>query len=184
MTGRRITYAEDETKSVAQLVRIRLPSIAIGLLLGLGLSFVTSRFEEVLSRNVQVAFFIPLVVYLADAIGTQTQSIYTRDLRSGKASFKQYLGKEIGLGLIFGATCSILSTPVTLVWFGSSQLTLAVGLALFFAVALAPLVALLVTEVLQLEHSDPAVGAGPIATVIQDTLSVVIFGFIATVILA
>jgi Mg/Co/Ni transporter MgtE len=36
---------------------------------------------------------------------------------------------------------------------------------------------------LQLEHSDPAVGAGPIATVVQDTVSILIFGFIASAII-
>ena len=54
---------------------------------------------------------------------------------------------------------------------------------MFAAVLVAPLVALLVTETLQLEHSDPAVGSGPIATVIQDTLSILIFGLIASAII-
>ncbi len=58
-----------------------------------------------------------------------------------------------------------------------------VSTAMFFTVTIAPLVALLVTEVLQLEHKDPAVGSGPIATVIQDTLSVLIYGLVASAIL-
>ena len=51
------------------------------------------------------------------------------------------------------------------------------------SIAIAPIVALLVTEFLSLEHSDPAVGSGPIATVIQDTLSILIYGIIASAII-
>jgi magnesium transporter len=60
---------------------------------------------------------------------------------------------------------------------------LAVSVSLFGAVATAPLIALSVTQIFKLEHTDPATGTGPIATVIQDTVSVLIYGFIASAIL-
>ncbi len=176
-------YADDDTSSIRSLLAMRSPSIAIGLVLGVLLSFVTSRFEEVLSHDIRVAFFIPFIVYVAAAVGAQTENIYVRDLRSGRASFKKYLVKETILGIILGALSSVVSAMVTMLWFGSMELTMVVSTAMFFTVTIAPLVALLVTEVLQLEHKDPAVGSGPIATVIQDTLSVLIYGLVASAIL-
>lgn len=183
MSQERIQYADDDTESVWWLVRLRSPSLVIGLVLGVLLSFVTSRFEEVLSQNIKVAFFIPFIVYMADAVGTQTQDIYARDLKTGKASFKKYLVKETFLGIIFGAAAGVMSAAIAAVWFSSAELTFAVSLAMFGAIAVAPVVALIVTEFLQLERKDPAVGAGPIATVIQDTLSVLIYGLIASAII-
>jgi magnesium transporter len=183
MEKERITYADDDTESVGFLIRLRTPSLIFGLLLGLGLSFVTSRFEEVISANIAVAFFIPLIVYLAAAIGAQTQSIYIRDLKTGKAKFKDYLFKETAIGLLLGVLFGVLVTLIVFIWFKTIPLSLAVGASLFGAVAVAPLVALVVTELLQIEHTDPAVGAGPLATVIQDTISVLIYGLIATAIL-
>ena len=179
----KIRYAEDDTEPVKLLLRLRIPSLVIGLLLGLVLSFVTSRFEHVLSENISVAFFIPFIVYMADAVGTQTQNIYARDLKTGKADFKKYLIKESALGIILGLIFGAIIAPVIIFWFNSTQLALAVSLATFGAIATAPLIALAVTELLQLEHSDPAAGAGPIATVIQDTASVIIYGVIATLII-
>ena len=176
-------YADDDTSSIRSLLAMRSPSIAIGLVLGVLLSFVTSRFEEVLSHDIRVAFFIPFIVYVAAAVGAQTENIYVRDLRSGRASFKKYLVKETILGIILGALSSVVSAMVTMLWFGSMELTMVVSTAMFFTVTIAPLVALLVTEVLQLEHKDPAVGSGPIPTVIQDTLSVLIYGLVASAIL-
>ena len=178
----KIRYADDDKISVRQLFLMRLPSLLVGLVLGILLSFVTSRFEQALSSNIEIVFFIPFVIYMADAVGTQTQNIYARDLRTGRASFKSYFLKEGLLGLVFGTLSGIIIGPIVYFWFGSLTLALAVSLAMFGAVALAPLVALLVTEFLALEHTDPAVGAGPIATVLQDTLSVLIYGVIVSLV--
>ncbi len=183
MEKEKIEYAEDDTEPVNLLLRLRLPSLVVGLFLGIALSFVVSRFEEVISKNISVAFFIPFIVYLADAVGTQTQSIYARDLKTGRASFKKYLVKESALGIILGIVFSVIIGAVIMLWLKSWDLALAVSLATLGAVASAPLVALIVTELFQLEHEDPAVGAGPIATVIQDTVSIVIYGLIASAII-
>ena len=183
MSSHRFHYADDDAVSIRQLAWMRLPSLGIGLLLGVGLSFATSSFEEVLRQNIHVAFFIPFIVYMADAVGTQTQNIYTRDLRTGHASFKTYLFKETILGLFLGAISSVIAGGITLAWFGDTTLAMAVFLAMGAAVASAPLVALVITELLELEKTDPAVGAGPIATVIQDTISVVIYGLITSALL-
>lgn len=178
-----IEYVDDDVEPVKTLVRLRIPALFLGLILGILLSFVTSRFEEVLSHNVSVAFFIPFVVYIADAVGTQTQSIYSRDLKSGKARFKKYLLKESVLGIIFGLIFGLIIFPIVFFWFKSFDLAFAVSLATFGAVASAPLIALIVTEIFELEHKDPAAGAGPIATVIQDTASILIYGLIASAII-
>jgi magnesium transporter len=183
MNEKQIYYADDDVVPVARLVRMRLPSILIGIALGVFLSFVTSRFEEVIARTPRIAFFIPLVVYLADAVGTQTQDIYIRDLRSGKANFRRYFLKELAVGFILGAASSILAAGIVLLWLNETNLALAVGLAILGAIATAPPVALITTELVYEEHTDPAVGAGPITTVIQDTLSVLIYGLIASTII-
>jgi len=179
----KIQYADDDTEPVRLLLRLRIPSLIIGLLLGIVLSFVTSKFAGVLAKNIAIAFFIPFVVYMAAAVGTQTQSIYVRDLKTGKANFKKYLLKESALGFILGLILALVTALVILLWFKSVELALAVSLAIFGAVFTAPLIALIVAEILELEHNDPAVGAGPIATVIQDTVSILIYGFIATAII-
>lgn len=179
----KIEYADDDTESVSLLTRMRFPSLAIGLLLGIVLTFMTSRFEQVLEHNIKIAYFIPFIVYMADAVGTQTQAIYSRDLKTGKASFKKYLVKETWIGIIFGLISSLASAVITTVWFHSRDITLTVSLSMFASVAVAPIVALLVTELLQLERRDPAVGSGPIATVLQDAISILIYGLIASAII-
>lgn len=180
---RMIKYADDDRYSVRVLALMRIPPLVGGLVLGMVLAFITSRFEEVLLKNIQIAFFIPFVVYMASAVGSQTQSIYTRDLKSGKAKFGTYLFKETCLGLILGLLFGVASWFIVEMWLGSEEIARAVALSMFAAIATAPLVALIITELFELEREDPAVGAGPIATVIQDTITVVIYGLISSAIL-
>ncbi len=60
----------------------RLPWLALGLLGAMGSAGIVAAFEEQLSRLVLLAFFIPAVVYMADAVGTQTEAARDpRDLR-------------------------------------------------------------------------------------------------------
>lgn len=184
MNNRQISqYADDDYESIGTLFKLRAPTLMLGLFLGIGISFVTSRFEDVLSRNIRVAYFLPFIIYLADAIGTQTEAIYSRDLKTGRAKFSNYLHKEFLLGVIFGLFFSIFSGIVSLIWLGNNRLSLSVAVASFLSIASAPLVALLIAHTFQAMKKDPAVGTGPIATVVQDVLSVVIYGTVASLML-
>lgn len=178
-----VNYVDDDHTTIKRLFALRIPSLVVGLFLGLFLSFMASRFEEVLAKEVAVAFFIPFIVYLAAAVGTQTQTIYVRDLKTGRANFHAYLWKESILGFILGMFFCVLTSAIVMLWFRNFPLALAIGLGVLGAVMIAPVIALVISEILEMEHEDPAVWAGPMATVVQDTVSVLIFGSIASVIL-
>lgn len=183
MNKKPILYADDDYESVPTLLKLRIPTLAIGLILGIGISFVASGFEEVLLQNVQVAFFLPFVVYIADAAGTQTEAIYARALKIGKVKFAKFFWKESVLGIIFGVIFGAVSGIITLLWLKNSLLAVSVSLATLIAIATAPLVALLVTHIFQTIRRDPAAGSGPITTVIQDMISVVIYGVVCSLII-
>ena len=139
----KVEYVDDDHTPVQRLFKLRIPSLMVGLFLGLFLSFVASRFEEVLQKNVAIAFFIPFIVYLAAAVGSQTQTIYVRDLKTGKANFHTYLIKEAILGIILGTFFCVLTGAIVMAWFQSYELAMAVGLCVFGAVFVAPVIATL-----------------------------------------
>ncbi|OGH90022.1 MAG: hypothetical protein A2469_00590 [Candidatus Magasanikbacteria bacterium RIFOXYC2_FULL_40_16] len=176
-------YADDDYEPVSLLFRLRAPSLLAGLFLGIGISFIVSGFEEVLSSNVQIAFFLPFIVYIANAVGEQTGAIYCRDLKTGKAKFSNYFFKELALGIIFGAVFGIFSGAISLLWLKNNLISLSVTLATFFAIMIAPIVALIISHFFQSIHEDPAADSGPIATVLQDMTSVLIYGVVATIIM-
>lgn len=178
-----LEIANDEQDDVGLLFRLRIPWLVIGLIGGTAASFIVSRFEAVLSQNISLAFFLPLIVYMSDAVGTQTETIFVRDLSRGKAKFKEYLLKEFILGIVLGSIFGLLIGIVAYLWLGSFELAQTVFLAMAINVALAPIIALLVPEVLFKRHTDPALGGGPFTTIVQDLVSLSLYLLVASVIL-
>lgn len=176
-------FADDDTESLGLLVRLRLPWLFVGLLGGVMATFLVSRFEEILSQNLSLVFFLPLIVYMGDAVGTQTETIFVRNMARGRVKVPIYIFKEFLLGLVFGAIFGFLIGLLANLWLGSKIFALTIGLAMFATVTTAPLVALLVPAILRREHKDPALGSGPFTTVLQDLTSLLIYFAIASLIL-
>jgi magnesium transporter len=143
---------------------------------------VMKYFEGILERNLAVAFFIPGLVYLADAIGTQTETVTVRWLSISHARIRRLLAGEVRTGMLIGA---VLGAVVLIgIWFamGDFRLALAVALALLIAGVLATAIGLTLPALLERLGRDPAYGSGPVATVIQDVLSLAVYFVTVTVI--
>lgn len=174
---------DDEKDSISLLIKLRLPWLIVGLIGGIAATFLSAQFESVLTKDIHLAFFIPIIVYMADALGTQTENVYVRNVAREKIHFGKYLIKETMLGLSLGTLFGFISGFFAYVWLRDLNLAITVGLALLITMSLSPLVALAVPSILQYEKKDPAVGAGPMTTVIQDILSLFIYFSVATLIL-
>ncbi len=175
---------EDDTKEkMSLLIEHRLPWLVVGLVGGMGLTLVASQFEHVLSQDIHVAFFIPVIVYMADAVGTQTGTVYVRNLQKKRTHFSIYLIKEsilgLFLGLLFGSIIGLFAFLV----FKSLDVALAVGTSMLVTMTFAPALALIVPNLIKKEHQDPAIGSGPFTTVIQDFISLFTYFLIASLIL-
>ena len=173
----------DIHQRLKKLVVERLPWLMIGLGIGFLTSIYISRFEEILAKNISLAFFIPIIVYLSDAVGTQTETIFVRDLTEHRANFLKYLKKEFSLGLVMGAVLGFMIGLFAFFWLRNLKLAMTVGLAMFINVMIAPVVATVIPELLFKERQDPALGAGPFTTVLQDFISLMIYFLVASVIL-
>jgi magnesium transporter len=183
-----IRHEDDRTRDAIEepplrRVRHRLPWLLLGLAGSLGTAGIVSRFEHLLQRKTAVMFFVPAIVYLADAVGTQTEAVTVRGLSLSRLSLGQLLGGELTTGALIGATLGALALPVVVVAFGDVRLAVSVAAAIWAASSVATTVGLLLPWVLQRLHTDPAFGSGPIATIVQDVLSLLMYFVISTVLL-
>ncbi|MBI2314569.1 magnesium transporter [Candidatus Daviesbacteria bacterium] len=175
---------EDDTKErLSFLIKQRLPWLILGLFGGIIATVVVANFEQTLSKNIALAFFLPVIIYMSDAIGTQTENIYIRHLAKFKDSFWSYLAKEILIGLTFGLFFGLLLGLFAKIWLNSDTVALTVGISMLINGAIAPVVALIVPEIIFKEHRDPALGAGPFTTISQDLISLSVYLLIATIII-
>lgn len=183
MDGKKQILEDDDIDSIWLLLRLRLPWLFLGLIGGIAATFLSSRFESILEKNIYLAFFIPVIVYMADALGTQTENVYVRNVADGKIDYRKYVIKETLLGILIGILFGSIIGIFTYFWLNSVDLAVTVGLSLLVTMAIAPLVALVVPSILQYERKDPALGGGPLTTIIQDILSLLIYFLVATFIL-
>lgn len=156
-------------------VRDRLPWLILGLTGSALATFVMSRFETALSTHLALAFFVPALVNLADAIGTQTEAIAVRGLSLAHIGIGPLLGGELRTGLIIGLVVGGMVFPSVWFVFDDIRLAFAVAGTLLVAGGLASTVGMLLPWLLTKMNRDPAFGSGPLATVIQDVLTLLTY---------
>lgn len=159
----------------------RLPWLLLGCGGALLAADIVGWFERQLQAQVILAFFVPGIVYLADAVGTQTETVVVRGLSVG-IGVSRMVWRELLTGLVIGLALALVAYPVVLWRWGSESVALGVALSLFAACGTATLAAMALPWLLEHFDLDPAFGSGPLATVIQDLLSILIYFAIITAI--
>jgi magnesium transporter len=160
----------------------RLPWLFVGLLGAIVAAVIVNGFEDQLREEVLLAFFLPGVVYLADAVGTQTEALIIRGLSAG-VNVRDVVIRELTTGLVAGTLLGAAFFPIGLLWWHDADVVLAVSLSLFLACSVATGVATALPWLFNLAGQDPAFGSGPLATVIQDLLSIVLYLSVATLLI-
>lgn len=155
--------------------RHRLPWLIVGLGGSMLATFVVARFESALAAKPTLAFFVPGLVYLADAIGTQTEAVAVRGLSLSHVGLARLIGGELRTGTLIGLVLALMAFPVVWLAFGELRLAVAVTAALAGASVVASVLGLLLPWLLARFGSDPAYGSGPLATIVQDVLSLLIY---------
>jgi magnesium transporter len=163
--------------------RDRLPWLLVGLAGSMLATLLMSRFEATLQAKLSVAFFVPAIVYLADAIGTQTEAIAVRGLSLSHAPMRTLIWGELRTGLLIGVALALLAWPAVWITFNDARLASTVALALTAAGAMATTIGLMLPWLLAHLGKDPALGSGPVATIVQDVLSLAIYLGLATLLL-
>jgi len=163
--------------------RARMPWLTIGLVGGFLAGGIAEFFESALKQEITLAFFIPLVVYMADAVGTQTETILVRALAYGDVPVGAQLLRESLVGSLIGGVIGLMAGLGLWIWDGRPAIAMVIALTLVVTAIAATLVASMIALGLARLGADPALASGPVATVLQDILSVTIYLSIATMIL-
>ncbi len=160
--------------SPIQRLRRRMPWLIVGLAGSIAGALAATRFEALIGRHIALAFFLPTVIYLADAISTQTEAIVIRGLSVAAAKGSRIVSGELVTGTLIGGLLAMLAFPVVFIMAGYA-VALTVSVSLIAAAAIATTISLLLAWGLQRAGADPAYGAGPLGTVIQDVVSLLIY---------
>lgn len=178
-----ITFLDVITARITKVIMWRTPWLVAGLFGGMVATGIVGAFEKGLTQVIELAFFMPIIVYMASAVGTQTQTIFIRNLAIEKVRIRTYAIRELIVDVVIGITAALIIFPFAWLVTGATAIAFVVSLALLLVILIAGAVALTIPLILMRFKLDPSVGSGPFTTIIQDILSLIIYFTVATVFL-
>lgn len=169
------------TIPVLESIKHRIPWLLIGLGGGLVAAKIIGFFENTIQKNLILAAFIPLIVYMGDAVGTQMEAFIIRDLAvEPRLSFRRYFTKQFltvsAIAILLGLILILVSTIV----YGKLAIGFVLGISLFAAILSSVVSGLLIPYLFSRMKFDPANTSGPIATIFQDIMSILLYFGIAS----
>jgi len=167
--------------SIGKLIRMRTPWLIVGLVGQFVGATLIGLFEHTLTEVVALAFFMPLVIYMGSAIGTQSETLYIRAAAMEKVKLGKYMWREFVIDLGIGIIASVFALLFTFAWLQSSGTAIIISIAVLLNMILAGQISVVISWWLIHKHKDPALGAGPFTTLVQDIASLVIYFTVATV---
>lgn len=149
---------------------------------------IMASYEEVLSVNVTLTIFIPMLMDAAGNAGNQASTMVIRALATGELTTGDMLKiwwKEIRIALICGSIMGAVNFLRILIFMGQVDVmtSLIVSVTVFITVGLAKIVGCTLPIVAQKLHLDPAVMAGPLITTVVDALSLFVYFQLVTMFL-
>jgi magnesium transporter len=158
--------------------RRRFPWLGCNLAAGILAAVLSGVFEHELTKVVSLAFFIPVVLNLAESVSSQSVSLALQALHGKRPSWRALrrdLRRELGTGLLLGLGSGAVIALVALLWLGQGRLALCLIGGITGGVAGAAVLGLAMPVALRLLRLDPRVAAGPIALAGADIITILLY---------
>jgi magnesium transporter len=173
----------EASDSVLNLTRARLPWLIIGMFGGVLGAQVIGIFD--IEKNMEMAFFIPLITAMGGNVGVQSSALVVQSLSNNSIGFDslfQKMLKELMVALANGLVCSLLIFGAGIALGYNPLLSLTVAIALLSVVLFASLFGTFVPLALNKYKIDPALATGPFITTANDVLGLFIYFYIGKMI--
>ena len=143
------------------------------------------HFEELINKHAILFFFTPLIAAMAGNVGVQSSAIIVQGLANNdlKGSIANRLLKEFSLAIVNGIALSIILFVFTWFWQGEVLTSMAISISLFTVIIMAGLIGTFIPLFLDKRNIDPAIATGPFITTSNDIFGILIYFWIAKLIL-
>ena len=173
--------------SILELTKARLPWLILGLFGGLGSVFILESFESIMATKELRAlfFYTPLIAAMAGNVGVQSSAIVVQGLANDqiKGSLISRLIKEISLTLLNGIILSLFIIVFGLLINQSLDMSITISVSMILVIIVAALIGTAVPIILEKFGIDPAIATGPFITTGNDVVGILLFFYIAKIIL-
>jgi len=164
--------------SPVRAFRHRFPWLGCNLAAGILAAFLSGIYQETLSTAVALAFFIPVVLNLAESVSSQSVSLALQMLHGPLPSWRvtvQKLRAELVTGLMLGVGSGLIVGLVGLAWLGQGRVALCIFGGISGGVVGAAVLGFAMPIVLCWLRLEPRVAAGPVALAGADVITILIY---------
>lgn len=177
----------DAQDSFIALTKARLPWLFIGMIGGLIGSKILQSNQNAMHAVPMLMFFVPLIAATAGNVGVQSSAIVVQGLANGslKGTLFNNLKKEISVAMISGLALSVIILIFNLIMNSQNPflVPLTISIALLAVIINASVIGTVIPLFLHKKGIDPAIATGPFITTSNDIFGVLIYFFIAKIIL-
>ncbi len=182
-----VTMNTAQQRSPLLAFRHRAPWLSCNLAAGILAAFLSGVYEKELNKVVALAFFIPVVLNLAESVSSQSVSLALQWLHGpppGRTALLGRLRSELATGLFLGLASSSVLALVALAWLGQFRIALCLLGGITGGVTAAALLGITIPVVLRWFRLEPRVAAGPIVLAAADVVTIMLYFNLARWLLA
>jgi magnesium transporter len=173
-----VRSADADLPSAWNAFRKRIPWLGCNLAAGLIAAFLSGVFKGVLQNVVELAFFIPLVLNLAESVSSQSVSLSLQLLHGPAPTWRSMLSRlyrETATGAMLGLAAGALVALTALAWLNRPGVSFALLGGIAGGVTGSALLGMTLPILLRLLRLDPRVAAGPVALAGADVITILLY---------
>lgn len=180
-----ITQDVEADDSILELTKARLPWLFLGLIGGVGAFLIMEGFHHVFEKYAALFFFTPLIAAMAGNVGVQSSAIIVQGLANDdvKGSINKRLIKEMLLAALNGIILALFLFLFVWIYKHDVKTALAISVSLVVVIIVAGIIGTFIPLFLNKRGIDPAIATGPFITTSNDIFGILIYFWIAKLIL-
>jgi magnesium transporter len=175
--------AQVREASPLRAFRFRFPWLLATITSGTACAFLASAFQLTLAKSLILAFFLTLVLGLAESVSIQSMTVTIQALRATEPTRRWYgraFRREAGTALLLGLGSGVLVGLIVWLWRGNGVAGLSIGTSLLLALCTACLFGLSVPAALHALKLDPKIAAGPVTLACTDLFTLLFYFGVAS----
>ena len=170
-----------------ELARNRIVWLTVLMISGMITGGILAKYEDAFTAIPLLVTFIPMMTNTGGNAGSQASTLVIRGMVLNDIKMNdgfKVLWKEFRVSIVVGIFLAVINyIRLMLTYPGKGDIILVVSIAIFFTVMIAKMVGGLLPIAAKFFKADPAIMASPMITTIVDALSLMIYFYLAELIL-
>ncbi len=182
--GVRVSQVREASPMLA--FRFRFPWLLATIGSGTVCALLASAYEVTPAKSIVLAFFLTLVLGLAESVSIQSMTVAIQALRATEPTLAWYvraLRREAGTAVLLGTAAGSVVATIVWIWRGAGLAAITIGGSIALALGAACFFGLTVPTLLHAFKLDPKIAAGPVTLAFTDISTLLFYFTLATVIL-